>query len=53
LCTIVTLLRRRRASSNAVRAIRSTAGRVKTPRQIATSAVGMNSPVPATVLRSA
>ena len=36
--------RRRRASSKAVRAIRSTAGRVKTPMAIATSAVGMNSP---------
>ena len=47
------LARRRRASSKALRAIRSIAGRVKTPRQIATSADGMNSPVPAKVLRSA
>jgi hypothetical protein len=53
LWTIVRCLRRRRASSNAATAIRSTAARVMTPIVTATSAVGMNSPVPANVLRSA
>jgi hypothetical protein len=53
LCTMVTFLRRREASSNASRAMRSQAPRVMMPMAMATSGVGMNSPVPRWVLRSA
>lgn len=53
LCTMVTRLRRREARSKAVCAMRSHAARVMTPTARATSGVGMNSPLPTAMLRSA
>jgi hypothetical protein len=44
---MVRRLLRRWARANADRAIRSVAARVMMPNMIATSGVGMNSPVPA------
>jgi hypothetical protein len=53
LCTAVTFLRRARAISNAARAMRREPCAVILRTDSATSGVGMNSPMPMCMLRSA